>query len=211
MMTRVYQYGLLPPDQNHHLVREQMRLAHRYYNDLIAIERGRRAAEREVLGSNRGLQWLTWAAEFWQEEVIRATRAIKASRASTRSRSETTAMREDHARAKRESTKARKTLAFGLALVRASTKMTELFERQGELKKSARAHSSVYWGTYLLAEGRREERLRYPWRTRCRCRSHQHDAPLRRVRSGSRRRRSGNGHARLHKRPRRRSGSQRES
>lgn len=47
-MRRVYQYGLLPPTENGGLVREQIRAAHDYANDLTAIERGRRWALRQV-------------------------------------------------------------------------------------------------------------------------------------------------------------------
>lgn len=161
-ITRVYQYGLLPPDCNADLVREQMRLAHRYYNDLISIERGRRAAERELLASHRGIQWLTWATEYWQDEATRAERAIKANRAASRARSETAPMREAYAMAKRQLTQARKTLAFGRALVRASGNMTALFKRQSVLKKSARKHSGVYWGTYLLAENAADAAAKVP-------------------------------------------------
>lgn len=48
MSTMVYQYGVLPPTEGASIVREQLWLAHRYYNQLIEYARGRRAAEREV-------------------------------------------------------------------------------------------------------------------------------------------------------------------
>jgi hypothetical protein len=48
MTTRVYQYGLRAPTTNARLVRDQLRAAHDYENDLRAIERGRRWALREV-------------------------------------------------------------------------------------------------------------------------------------------------------------------
>lgn len=49
-MIRVYKFGARVPDKEH-LVRGQMRLANRYYNDLIAIERDRRSALRALVDS----------------------------------------------------------------------------------------------------------------------------------------------------------------
>lgn len=51
---KVYQFGLMDPVQNASIVVEQMRAAHRYRNDLIAIERGRRAAELDALRVETG-------------------------------------------------------------------------------------------------------------------------------------------------------------
>lgn len=48
MPTRVYQFGLLPPVEGEELARAQLRAAHEYRNELVAIERGRRAALRAV-------------------------------------------------------------------------------------------------------------------------------------------------------------------
>jgi hypothetical protein len=47
-MRRVYQFGLRPPTEGEALVRAQLRGAHAYRNDLVAIERGRRSALRVV-------------------------------------------------------------------------------------------------------------------------------------------------------------------
>lgn len=48
MATKVYQSGLLPPTMGGELVRQQMRLGHRYGNELIYFARARRAAVREA-------------------------------------------------------------------------------------------------------------------------------------------------------------------
>ena len=50
MPRRVYQFGLLPPTDGADQVRAQLRAAHEYRNDLVAIERGRRTALRAVTG-----------------------------------------------------------------------------------------------------------------------------------------------------------------
>lgn len=48
MMTLVYRYGLLPPTSGEEKVREVLLTAHRFRNTRVEIERGRRAALREV-------------------------------------------------------------------------------------------------------------------------------------------------------------------
>lgn len=48
MTRRVYQFGLRPPVEGAAIVREQLRAAREYRNDLVAIERGRRHALRQV-------------------------------------------------------------------------------------------------------------------------------------------------------------------
>jgi hypothetical protein len=47
-MRKVYQFGLLAPTEGADAVRLQLRAAHEYRNDLVAIERGRRHALRAV-------------------------------------------------------------------------------------------------------------------------------------------------------------------
>lgn len=53
-MNRVYKYGCLAPATNASLVHDQMRAAHRYRNQLVEIERARRAAMR-VEGADKSL------------------------------------------------------------------------------------------------------------------------------------------------------------
>lgn len=50
-MRRVYQFGLRAPTDGADLVRDQLRAAHAYRNDLVAIERGRRFALRAIDGT----------------------------------------------------------------------------------------------------------------------------------------------------------------
>lgn len=49
MATLVYQYGLRPPSSQAEKVFEQLRLAHRYYNELLSLARARRAVERSLV------------------------------------------------------------------------------------------------------------------------------------------------------------------
>jgi hypothetical protein len=66
---RVYRYGCLPPTEGIDLVRAQLRAAHNYRNDLVAIERGRRWALRQVDDT---------------DEVREATELVKAATKNTR-------------------------------------------------------------------------------------------------------------------------------
>ena len=59
---RVYRYGLLPPHENAELVREQMRLAHKYRNTLVEIERKRRSDLRALASAHPALSTLEDAA-----------------------------------------------------------------------------------------------------------------------------------------------------
>jgi hypothetical protein len=52
-MIRVWQFGMRAPTENERMVREQLRAAHEYRNELVSIERGRRWALRQV---DRGAQ-----------------------------------------------------------------------------------------------------------------------------------------------------------
>lgn len=156
MTTKVYRYGLLPPTKNAALVREQMRLAHRYQNDLTMIERGRRDAVRRMNATLLDMSAEEAAVDAATAELDAALLAVREVRAAARGRVETAPMRErvKAARvAKRDAVSAlrarRAVLLEQPALVLAQY---ETEERARELATSAREHCGVYWGTYLLVE-----------------------------------------------------------
>lgn len=95
MGTIVYKYGCLAPREGLDRVLSEMRDAHRYHNDLIAIERGRRAALREHCEAPVSI---LAEAQRLDAEVQRVSGEIKNARKSTRSRSETQALRDELAR-----------------------------------------------------------------------------------------------------------------
>lgn len=74
--TRVYRYGLLPPVVGAELVEEQIRLAHRYRNQLVEIERDRRDDARKALAINPEVARL-------DEEIEKAEAALEAFREKT--------------------------------------------------------------------------------------------------------------------------------
>src|SRR5277367_5369365 len=96
-MIRVYKYGLLPPTLNEALVRSQMRNAHRYRNQLVEIERGRRAAVRAVYSSHPTLTELEVEAKAARTALDEARDIIKKNRQKSRKRTESEL---DRARAK---------------------------------------------------------------------------------------------------------------
>lgn len=154
--VKVYRFSLLPPHENHDLVREQMRLVHRYRNILVEIERGRRTAVREVLSSYEHIKILEKNYSLSEEICILRHKEIKAARAVSRKRSETESMRAALIQSKTEKSEARKKLIDARRALKEDVevqgKLSLLDERANDLRKNARAHSGVYWGTYLIAE-----------------------------------------------------------
>lgn len=160
----VYRYGLLAPIEEASRVHEQMRLAHAYRNTLTEIERGRRAAERaslsgvaEVAGAERE------AAEASAAEA-RAVEAIRAERAKTRKRKVPEALTGALAAA-RSVKKAALTALYEQRKVlrKAESGFTDrLNGLAAELQRSARNHSGVFWGTYLLIEAAAQASRKMP-------------------------------------------------
>lgn len=94
MSTIVYKYGLLPPTAHGDVVRDQMRTAHRYRNDLIAIERGRRDASRALMAAMPALEPLQFAIDEAESILQTALKSQSSTRAQSRTRSETAEQRE---------------------------------------------------------------------------------------------------------------------
>ena len=162
-MIRVYQYGVLPNEEDLPKVLAQMRLAHRYRNTLTEIERARRAAVRDVMRAVAPeLEEAVAAADV---EVTRALERANKDKAERRAGVVADplrdAVREARARkraaieALREARKARRS-----AETRAQLGAIE--ERALYLRKNAREHSGVYWGTYLLVEEAAENARKQP-------------------------------------------------
>jgi transposase len=160
--VRVYRYGLLAPIEGADLVRDQMRLAHKYRNTLTEIERGRRTALRALMRESPEITTLEDTVRANDEAAERVGRAIKSARSASRSRSETAEMREQLrlARSKKsEATRALRDLRKSLrpSLISAQD---EINEYAAELVRSARKYCGLgeegphngAWGSYLLPE-----------------------------------------------------------
>jgi len=157
MSERVFRYGGRPPMQQEALVRSQMRLAHAYRNDLVQIERGRRAAIREAIAQAGDVPALSRAVVAAEEMLERSLAVVRTSKVKARSRNAATPelrasveqARKVLREAKRALAEARKRVREDETIVRRCDEINEL---AGELRRSARAYCGVYWGTYLRIE-----------------------------------------------------------
>lgn len=153
-VVKVVKYGLLRSHDDE-FVQEQLRLAHRYRNKLVEIERARRAARREIeIGA--GLSAAFEAVASAEADVAQALAAVSAYKAATRSGTVPAELREalaGHrarlATARAEFRAVRKALREDPALLAACD---EVDQRSSDAHKAARAACGVYWGTYLLVE-----------------------------------------------------------
>lgn len=162
-VLKVYEYGALAPNVDAmHRVRDQMSLAHRYYNTLIEIERRRREAvdKAQRLDDVQALHDRIDKAEA-EVEAIRED----LSKARQRSRSsEPAATTEARARLKvlfaelkalRAQLKEARTAARTAPDVKAAIDAANT--QASEALKAARAASNLYWGTYLVVESAAEQ------------------------------------------------------
>lgn len=134
-------------------LKQQARLAHRYRNTLVEIERRAALCEAEredprATGVGAAIAWLEALASFEGNE-------INGLRARTRSRSETQAMRDRRDEPRRLAKHAKQGLRLYTAWwlrPRIQARVDEVNNLAAELRRSARKHCGVYWGTYLLLE-----------------------------------------------------------
>jgi len=155
-MIKNYEYGLLDPTSNEKLVDDQMRAAHRYYNQLVEIERERRREISLILVGHPDTEGLAAQVSDLAKQRDEARLAIKASRKRTRDRSETAQMRarvKDLAaqlKAAREALKAaRDAIKTDVAIAAA---IDAADARAADRVRKARAACGAYWGSYLLQE-----------------------------------------------------------
>lgn len=161
----VYRYGLLPPVEGADRVSEQLFLAHRYRNTLVEIERGLRAALRDM-EERFGLRPAFVAVNEAKARTALAATQLKAARAKTRTRAAskelTDALRDARAAekaAKQAFSAKRAELRDDPAMLAERERLQEL---ANELKKSARKHCNVFWGTYQLVEDAMRESAKMP-------------------------------------------------
>ena len=141
MTTRVYQFGLRDPIENASLIAEQLLAAHRYRNELTAIERARRAAMRALEASPE------------VDEALRVLQALSNSEKAKRKEARK-ALREAR-RVARENVRAREryndqwTEEAGCCPLYELERLEQL---AAALVRGARALTLAFWGTYLDVE-----------------------------------------------------------
>jgi hypothetical protein len=145
--SKIWTFGCLPPTAEVERVWEQLRLAHRYYNALIEIERTRRKLYRE---ERRRLCPALAACEERLEAIAAALEEARHRNVDTKEQRD--ALSRDKAERKSLGARAKKERA-------ASKNVTELAECGKHINadantrvRAAREVCGVYWGTYLLVE-----------------------------------------------------------
>ncbi len=156
MTTRVYKYGLLPPTEEEDRISDQIGLAHRYYNDLIAIERRRRAITHAILLSHSSVAPLEAAVEALKAQVEQARVSIKKTRSEDRRRSDTKAQR-DLVKQLRSQLKTQcQLLRDAKAELRKNVEIKGAIQQFNDganiAAKQARGSCGIYWGTYQIVE-----------------------------------------------------------
>jgi hypothetical protein len=153
--VKVYAYGCCYPTVQEELVRETMRAAARYRNTLVEIERGRRAALRD-LDAAHGLAAPTQALAEASARCVEISQRAKTLRAQTRTRATDDGLAAALKAARAVQNDARKAFRAARKALRASqgydAACALVNERALELTKSARSLCGVYWGTYQLVE-----------------------------------------------------------
>jgi Putative transposase DNA-binding domain len=162
MTARVAKYGCLAPIEGREHVEEQVRLAARYYNELIALERTRRVVYRDLRDQYvPGLEANTSRVRALADELDALRTEVKTARKEARGRVQTADL-DKRAKTLREELKAaRETLKAARAQANEDPGLQEagaaLEERAKIWHKALRAERSPFWGTYLLVEASVEQ------------------------------------------------------
>jgi len=156
MTLRVYLYGLRPPHEGADLVRAQMRAANDYRNDLVQVERGRRWAIRRLHDTPHVRDLEETLRQATRSTRVAALRALEAARA----RAEWSAVDPEYDAWVRGLAEAE---GYDLsALDGAGTARAAIREREGELRRGARALTTAHWGTYLGIEAAHDQARKAP-------------------------------------------------
>lgn len=162
-MLTTFRFGLRPPSRNEATVRDQLRIAHRYRNTLVEIERGRRDAVRDAevrCGLREALDAVKAARETLKAALVGASSERSASGARKASRATADAVKAARAELKT----ARGIFREKRLAIRDDMKVerSRIDEIALELRKNARAHSGLYWGTYIAVEAAMDQASKLP-------------------------------------------------
>lgn len=159
MSVRIYTYGLpFGPDEEHRaIVDDQIFKARIYQNQLIAIERARRGAYRDIRRRHDPeLERMEDEEASLTSQIAEVNGLIKAANAERRSRSVTkehrARLKELKARRKQVRADLRERRKLFKDNEQAKADLKALEERANGMVKLHRAACGVYWGTYLLIE-----------------------------------------------------------
>ena len=153
-MKMVYRFGLHAPHEGAQIVRDQVRLSRRHYNELVEIERGRRAAVRAIEAEAGDLPAAMQAMALAAATEETAYRAIAAHRARSRKRDESPELKA----ALTEARAARKSASGAVRQTREAIRLSPAVhaakDAVGEIARglanNAYEHSGLYWGQRAL-------------------------------------------------------------
>lgn len=158
-MIKVYRYKLWPPVAGEELVREQMRLAHRYQNELVEIERWRRDETRRLTCSDRAVAQIDVQVAEVQARVDAGRGEIKSARAEGRAyvdeaedRAPITADRAELRRLWKERKAVAKVARAKPAMADALRSVDAEARARAKAKRGEFSSLGLYWGTYLIVE-----------------------------------------------------------
>jgi hypothetical protein len=164
--TRVYRYGLLPPTVASDEVHQQLRLAHRYRNTLVEIERARRNAIHALVSAEPSVKAPEAAFEVAELALESALRAAGAAKSTDRAgvapeplRAAVVAARTVHRDAAQALCTARRAVQ---KLPHLETAIDLIAERTNALQRNARKHCAPFWGSYLLVEAAHRQACAMP-------------------------------------------------
>jgi len=164
--VRVYKFGLPfgPTGATAPLVEQQMRFAQRYRNALVAHERARRAAFRELAAMDSTVSKLDAQIADVQRRIEREQERMRLASQHKKKRVPDSAGREKvkalAAESKRLRAERKRALKELPAEIQAA--LSDMDDRAKIWQRAERAASGLYWGTYLIIEAAAQQAAREP-------------------------------------------------
>jgi Putative transposase DNA-binding domain len=163
-ITQAYKYGCLRPIENEAGVRQQMRAAHRYHNDLIALERCKRGVYRDLRARYCDMAPAEDTVAQLVEELAQLRTAIKAERQSERRRVVTASLNQAAVETREKLRVARNALKEAREAAKSDADFQQavalLEERAAVWARGLRAQTQAFWGSYLLVEASMQQAKR---------------------------------------------------
>lgn len=164
--SRVFEYGLLAPDVNGDVVRDQMWHGHRYRNALVEIERTRRSRISLAMSLHPDAIEIESDISALEKSLEESRRSILSTRQQSRRRTDSAEQREEARGKKIRLKELRGQLREARRKIAQDPKIEDEIRQanasSAEGVRAARASCGVYWGTYLLHEAAMASSRRSP-------------------------------------------------
>lgn len=162
--TKIITYGCLAPTENADLLHEQLFLAHRYQQDLTAVELRARTEYREARSALPEIAPLDAEYQRATEDIEQMRATLKSLRADARARVQCAGLQDQikQRRAERKEIGARRAEARSAAKPVLATEAKRINAAKSAERKRLRAGCGVYWGTYLMRETAMDQAAKSP-------------------------------------------------